>query len=186
MKHIKAIIIFITLLTFYFPSFAQNKDSITIKHSPKKAALMSTFVPGLGQVYNKKYWKTPIIYAGLGTLTYFIINNNDQYNKFRLAYKYRTDSDPNTIDNLSYYSDEQLKINREYYRSNLELSVILTGALYLLNIVDASVDAHLFKFNISEDLSLHISPVLVQPNTFANNRKTGFSLKLNFWLWLLH
>lgn len=177
---LKNIVFLIIILSFCFPAIAQNNDTIKIKHSPRKAALMSTFMPGLGQIYNRKYWKAPIVYAGLGTLTYFLINNNRLYNKYKTAYQYRMDGDPTTIDNLDFYSPDQLKINRDIYRSNLELTVVLTAGLYLINIVDASVDANLYKFDVSEDISLNVNPILIKTQPYSFHQSPGLCLTLNF------
>ncbi|MEI7594116.1 MAG: DUF5683 domain-containing protein [Bacteroidota bacterium] len=180
MKLIRNIFFFIAILLFCIPAIAQKSDTVKIKHSATKASVMSAILPGSGQVYNRKYWKVPVLYIGLGTLTYFLSNNYSQYQLFRKAYQYRTDGITTTIDNQPLYSDEQLKINRDIYRGNLELSVILTTALYVINIVDASVDAHLYKFDISEDLSLNVSPTLIQASPFSLNQTAGLSLKLKF------
>ena len=149
-------------------------------HSPKKAALFSTALPGLGQAYNKKYWKIPIIYAGFAGLAYSYSINQSKFKTYRNAYKYRIDSDPNTIDAyVGVYTDENLNTLQKYYHRYRDLSVIGIAALYVLNIVDASVDAHLFKFDVSDDLSMQIEPTLI--NTATTNIYTGgIGLKIKF------
>lgn len=158
----------------------KTQDSLKPKHSAKKASIMSICLPGLGQVYNRKYWKVPVLYAGLGTLGYFVVTNRNYYKEFKTAYQYRTDNDPSTVDKYANSSAtaEQLKSYRDYYRHNLELSVILTAGLYLINIVDASVDAHLYKFDVSDNLALHISPYIFTMH--QNKNYCGLSLTLNF------
>jgi hypothetical protein len=155
---------------------AQTADSVSankpidstsvIKHSPKKATIMSAVLPGLGQIYNKKYWKVPVIYAGIATVGYFAVSNNQNYSKYKTAYKIRTDGDTNTIDEFyKKYTDQNLLDIKNYYRRNLEVTVIAGVALYALNIIDASVDAHLFDFEVNDDLSLNIKPMIVPNNT---------------------
>jgi hypothetical protein len=141
-------------------------DSIMEKqHSPTKATIMSALLPGLGQVYNRKYWKVPVLYAGFGILTYFIVTNAKEYNMYKTAYTEKVDSNYNGQypDLVSKYSETDLLSGREYYRRNLEISCLLTGLLYILNIVDAVVDAHLYTYNISKDLSLKAEPVIFGP-----------------------
>ncbi len=155
-------------------------DSIPIKmHSPTKATLMSACLPGLGQIYNRKYWKVPVIYAGFGILSYFIYFNTDQYLDYKCAYIEK--SYGNTAGNYSYlvnrYSSEELLSAREYYRRNLEVTCLLTALWYVLNILDATVDAHLYTYNISKDLSLKIDPALLPaPGTTG----MGSGLRLSF------
>ena len=116
---------------------------------------MSAIVPGLGQVYNKKYWKVPIIYGGSAVLIYFIVENNKEYNKYKEAIVSRNDNDSSTVDNFPRYTNEDLTVRKNYYRRNRDLSYIFAGVLYTLNILDAYVDSQLMNFDISDDLSLH-------------------------------
>ncbi|MDP4280976.1 MAG: DUF5683 domain-containing protein [Bacteroidota bacterium] len=135
------------------------------KHSPTKASVMSAILPGLGQAYNKKYWKIPIIYAGFGVMTYFLVTNTDEY----LTYSSAFIEKQNNVTNGNYqeltkkYTADELLSAREYYRRNLDISVLLTALWYGLNIIDATVDAHLFTYNISEDLSMHVQPAMMEP-----------------------
>jgi hypothetical protein len=159
-------------------------DSVSIpKHSPRKATIYSMILPGLGQAYNRKYWKIPIIYAGFGTLAYFIQTNNKQYIQFKEAYRWSiADSTrgPSTNPlNARYKNSADLLTGMNYYRRNLEVSIMFTAVLYILNVVDAAVDAHFFDFNISDDLSLHVQPYL-NPSPFAARQSGGLSLKLSF------
>lgn len=141
---------------------------------------MSTILPGAGQVYNKKYWKVPIIYAGAAGLAYSFQFNQSRYVKYRDAYKYRIDGDAATTDNyIGIYSDDNLNTLQKYYHRYRDLTVIGFAALYALNIIDASVDAHLFTFDVSDDLTMKVEPTLI--NTAGmNNYTTGLSLKLKF------
>ncbi len=122
--------------------------------SPAKAAMLSATLPGLGQIYNGKYWKLPIIYGGFGTLVYFVDFNSSEYRKWREAWVARVDGNPNTIDDFPLHSTDVLERAMNYYRRNLEITYMLAAALYLLNILDASVDAHLMHFDVGEELSL--------------------------------
>lgn len=156
---------------------AAQADSLTKEHSPGKAARMSAFLPGLGQAYNRKYWKIPIVYAALGVSTYYIIKNNNKYQKYRDAYTTRTDNDSTTTTNLK-YTTKNLKLRRDFYRRNLELSIIITAGIYVLNIVDAAVDAYLYYFDVSDDLSMRIQP---EVNAFSpGNFRGGVKLSLFF------
>lgn len=159
-----------------------NKDTLLFKkHSPKKATIYSAVLPGLGQAYNKKYWKIPVVYAGFGVLTYFIISNRSEYKKFREAYDYVTSEDTIPINNnyVNKYSVDQLSSARDYYRRNMEFSIILSGFWYLLNIVDANVDAHLFDYDISDDLSLQIEPAF-KNSILKPEPITGITFRLKF------
>lgn len=138
---------------------------------PKKAALYSAILPGAGQVYTKKYWKVPIIYGGLITSAYYINESNDFYQLYKSTYLNRLDGD--FTDNLN-YSDSDLRTLTEHYRRNREVSALLFTLTYILNIVDASVNAHLFDYDVSEDLSLHIQPVY-----FSKENASGISLSFN-------
>ena len=188
LKKLFQIIVGITF--FVFCSFSSNaqlidttkstinnqQSTIPKKHSPKKAALMSAALPGLGQIYNKKYWKLPIVYVGLGALAYSINYNQTKYIKYRTAYKYRIDGDAGTMDEFEgKYSESNLGTLTQYYHRYRDLSVIGTAALYLLNIVDASVDAHLFTFDVSEDLSLIFHPALIN-TACAKGYTSGIAL----------
>lgn len=121
--------------------------------APSRAAFYSAVLPGLGQAYNKKYWKIPIVYAALGTGIYFYIDNNNAYNRYRDAYKRRLAgfSDDEFYDKLS---TEGLRNAQKQLRRNKEMSLLITIGLYALQIVDANVDAHLMQFNIDDNLSL--------------------------------
>ena len=157
-------------------------DSVLEKqHSPVKAALMSICLPGLGQVYNKKYWKVPIIYAGLGVMTYFIVTNAQSYSEYKNAYleSVNNDTTGKYQDLVNKYTAQDLLNAREYYRRNLEITCILTGVWYILNIVDAAVDAHLFTYNISKELSLKVDPVFMGM-VRSRNFTSGIRLSLRF------
>lgn len=134
------------------------KDSGEV-HSPKKATIMSAVIPGLGQAYNQKYWKIGIIYAGFIGLGYGYKYNNDSMKRYQQALDYRIDGDTNTIDPFyPLLSDNKIKQERNYYRTNRDRIIIGIVALYALQIIDANVDAHLKEFEINKELSLRIRP----------------------------
>ena len=118
---------------------------------PSKAAFYSAVLPGLGQAYNKKYWKIPIVYAAIGTGVYFYIDNNKQYNRVRDAYKRRLAGFND--DEFEKFTDDALREAQKSYRRNKELSLLVTVGLYALNIIDANVDAHLLQYNVDDNLS---------------------------------
>jgi len=153
---------------------SQSNESKTIK-SAHKASILSAVVPGAGQVYNKKYWKVPIIYASLATSIYFIKDNQNKLTTYQDAYITR--SNGGTDDFIDIYNNSQLLTIVDYYERNRDVSYIIAGAIYLLNIVDASVDAHLFDFDISEDLSLNTTPKIIDTPI---GKTTVLSLKMNF------
>jgi len=152
-----------------------------LEHSPKKATIRSAIIPGWGQVYNKKYWKVPVIYAAFGTCTYFAIENRRQYIRYRDAYRAETDGDSTTISEFANLpiTTEGIRDWRDQYKQWMELSIILGGITYVLNIVDASVDAHLFAFDVSDDLSLRWQPH-IRRDWRTQSTFTGVSLKLTF------
>lgn len=166
------------LFSFYTLSLnAQNTDTLKIKkHSPTKATLMSACLPGLGQFYNKKYWKIPIIYAGAGLIAYFAKSNSDSMKVYKNAYKQRVDNIALDSFHNKYTTDDLLQL-KNYYRRNLELTVIVAAGIYALNILDATVDAHLFYFNLSDDLTMKVTPVFIP---FARYSMTGLSLTFKF------
>jgi hypothetical protein len=125
--------------------------------SPRKASMMSAILPGLGQAYNRKYWKIPVLYAGIGGFAYLFKVNNDEYNFYRKNLIAEYDDDPATL-NTSYLSGDQLQSQKTHYRRLRDLAVLGIGALYILNIIDANVDAHLKTFDVSDDLSVAVSP----------------------------
>ena len=151
-------LLFLFLVLFHFKLSAQT-DSIV--HSPKRATIYSAVLPGLGQGYNKKYWKIPIIYAGIGTSVYFYIFNSKEYQRTRRALINRLDTDSTTVDHDftdPRYTVALLQDRKNYYRKNRDLSAVIGLLFYIANIIDADVDAHMFNFNVDENLSLFVAP----------------------------
>lgn len=143
--------------------------------APAKAAFYSAILPGLGQAYNKKYWKIPIIYGAIGTSLYFYSVNNDLYNSYRDAYKSRLAG--SEFDQYYYLSDNQLIAAQDFYQKNKDISMLFAIGFYILNIVDANVDAHLLQFNVNNKLT--ISPDINSNNLY---RETNFGLTFNYQL----
>lgn len=139
---------------------------------PTKASFYSALVPGLGQAYNKKYWKIPIVYGAIGSSLYFYLNNNDKYHSYRDAYKQRLLGLPDQYD---YLDDTRLIQAQRFYQRNRDLSLLFCVGFYILNIVDANVDAHLIQFNVSDKLSF-------APEVYQNeiNYKTNVGLTFNY------
>jgi len=144
--------------------------------APSKAAFYSAILPGLGQAYNKKYWKIPIVYAAIGTGVYFYITNTNELNRYRDAYKRRLAGfqDDEFFGQLS---DDSLIRAQQQLRRNQELSLLVTIGLYALNIIDANVDAHLLQYNVDENLA--IKPH-VKYNELENAADLGLTLNFKF------
>lgn len=173
----------IFLLTFFaFMGIAQEKDTtkpIMVKeHSPKKAMIYSAILPGAGQVYNKKWWKVPIVYGAIGSCLYLGVNNNSEYVTRFAELSYRIQSGGDSRDPaFANYSDAQLTEEMDYHRKWRDNFFVFTGLAYILNIVDASVDAHFYSFDVSDDLTVSFRPF----NQFSFDKKwvSGLSLTIS-------
>ena len=161
--------IFFACLLFFASTVTAQERIIKI---PKRAGLYSAILPGAGQVYTNNYWKVPIIYAGLITSAYYIKENHTLYNLYKQTYINRWEGD-RTDEFTNRYTDANLLILTEHYRKNAEVSVLLFTLTYVLNIVDASVSAHLFDYDVSENISLHIQPIYM-----AKENTSGLSLSI--------
>ncbi|SFE10672.1 hypothetical protein SAMN05518672_104504 [Chitinophaga sp. CF118] len=156
-----------------------KKDSVApvpeSVHSPRKAALFSAVLPGLGQAYNHQYWKIPLVYAALGITTYTFIDNMSEYRRYRNAYRIRMDGNADTVDEFAglYQNASTLKLIRDQYREWVDYSVLVFTLAYGLNILDATVFAHLRTFDMSDDLSMKIVPTVI------DNRALGLSLRIS-------
>nr|WP_221433475.1 DUF5683 domain-containing protein [Flavobacterium notoginsengisoli] len=154
------------------------KDTTAYKEidplTPAKAAFYSAILPGLGQAYNKKYWKIPLVYGAIGTSLYFYIDNNKKYHDYRDAYKRRLEG--YNDDNYQFLDDSRLIAGQKFYQRNRDLSALFVVGFYVLNIIDANVDAALIQFNVNERLSLRpeIYPADV---TFKPNVGLTFNYK---------
>ena len=157
-------------------------DSVLYKHSPRKATIYAMILPGLGQAYNKKYWKIPIVYAGFGALFYSISFNDKLYKDFRTAYLHSLTNDgtePPVNEYEELYDTDFLLQSKNFYRRNRDLTYILTGLWYLLQMVDATVDAHLLTWEVGEDLSLDFQPMF-DPYGIKNHPVSGIKFSLRF------
>lgn len=173
-------------------SIGLDKDLVQINQSivettpidplrPSKAAFYSAILPGLGQAYNKKYWKIPIVWGAIGTGVYFYVRNDKQFDRFRDAYKRRlagfTDDEFYGDGTTPQISDDGLIRAQEQFRRNKEVSLLITIGLYALNIIDANVDAHLLQFNVDENLSLRPH---YQYNEMENSSDLGVTVNFKF------
>lgn len=188
-----SILVFL-ILFFSFNLFSQ-KDTTKVKTkeklfvqegiykplAPAKAAFYSAVFPGMGQIFNKKYWKAPIVWGALAAPTYFYLENNSEYKRYRRAYKLRKtgfqDEFTDDLGNIS-VSLETLERAQEQLRENRDLSLMWGVILYVLQIVEASVNAHLLQFNTDDNLS--VRPTFVQDQILYDAPKVGFTLKYTF------
>ena len=175
------------LFILFTPLFLSANDSTSVDstklHSVRKAVILSAVVPGAGQIYNhiampkgkkKAFWKVPLIYAGLGTAGYFLVTNQQQQLSLRNEYDHRQEngfpSDPNWIA----YDDYGVLTLYNQYLNWRDLSILAVGAVYLLQLADAGVEAHFVNFDVSEDLTLRVEPRLLQASA------PGIGISLNF------
>jgi hypothetical protein len=184
------IILILNLFCFQLNILAQDTLSVTkpVKHrfhpETMKATMMSVAFPGLGQIYNRKYWKIPLVYAGFGGLAYYLSYNSSNYDLYMKAYQDFTDkkpetqsyikliaADPSTYDPVlfhdlyvpsqaKYFQDGMLR-TVDYYKRYRDLSYIGLGVWYMMSILDANVDASLFDYDISDNLDIAVFPALV-------------------------
>lgn len=156
-------------------------QTITDPNKPARAAFYSAVLPGLGQVYNRKYWKLPIVYGALGGGVYVYLQNADTYNRLRTAYKIRiaggTNDEFSTADGTPFISTLGLERAQKVSQRNKELSILVTAAFYVLQIIDANVDGHLSQFNVDRNLS--VLPYL-DYNQTNNGLASGFALTYTF------
>lgn len=186
-------IVILALLLLAVPAFSQTEaevkdvivtqqDSTLLKNytidplAPSKAAFASAILPGLGQAYNKKYWKIPIVYGGMGLSIYYYSWNHKKYHEYRDAYKDKLAGRP-VEGKLAPLDEERLIAGQKFHQRNRDLSMLITVGIYILQIVDANVDAHLMQFNVNENLSLR--PQL-QQNEIDYKHNMGLSLSYQF------
>ena len=151
-----------------------SHEDLAKYHSPRTATLLSTFIPGAGQIYNKKYWKLPIIWGGIGAALYASQINRDYYHDKRADYLEILDGTY-----TGFETELSLESEMQYYRQMMETSYVIAGAVYLLQILDANVDAQLMSFDVSDDLSMDVLPQAI-PNQYNPTPTMGvtFALKL--------
>ena len=189
------IIVLVTLVFFSCTIFGQQTNNeepeekqtmIKEPKNPKVATLLSTFIPGAGQIYDEKYWKFPVIYGGFAAFLYFGNLNDNEYKKYRKAYEEKIDyqRNPEKGDPYPGIAAEAIQRERERWRRNRDLNYIGIGVLYILNIIDANVYAHLFDWDISEDLTLNICPEIENfgktPLIIPQSKYIGVGLTVKF------
>jgi hypothetical protein len=143
--------------------------------APARAAFYSAILPGLGQAYNKKYWKIPIVYGAIGAGVYFYSTNNQEYNRYRDAYKQRLKGLDDEF--KGQYSDATLINAQRTFQRNRDLSLLISVGLYILNIVDANVDAHLKQFNVNDDLTFRPE---IYPTDINQQQNLGLTMTYRF------
>ena len=189
--------VFFLILIFLSASFsqkiyAQYADSAFVEiapakvivvedkeHSPGKATLYSAVLPGLGQIYNKHYWKVPVIYAGAGVITYFAVDNYKTAQKYKKEFISRDNGNEPRL--LEGYSNEGILNLYNTHQKNFELLLIVGSITYLVNILDAYVFAHLFSFTINDDLSMQFSPKINYIPQSYNIPQFTPGFQLNFY-----
>jgi len=175
------------LLLGFTSIFAQGKGKVILNDSlkaetidplrPTKAAFYSAVLPGLGQIYNKKYWKLPLVYGAIGTSTYLYIDNQKKYNIYRDEYKRRLEGNKSDSEFLARLSESQLISAQKQFQRNRDLSALFMIGFYVLNIIDANVDAALSQFNVNENLAFKPA---INRNEITSEHNFGFALNYSF------
>ena len=148
------------------------------KYNPTKAGLYSAVFPGLGQYYNKKYWKIPIVWGAVGTGVGIIVYNDKQHRRYRTAFLAELNGQPHEFDDLPYVDATVLGNTQDRAKRQRDYAIAITGVLYILNIVDAVVDAHLYDQKKDPDLA--IKPTIIYDDLGVANGKAGLSLSFRF------
>ena len=186
-KYTESDIIYISETTDLTKIFPTDSLNIYLTHSPAKAAIMSAVVPGLGQIYNKKYWKLPIVYLAIGISVERFIKFQNDFNRFRRAYIDINDNDPytnyhKTIGFPSSYPEDQMRQiitkRKDMLRTWRDYAIVAVVATYALNIIDANVDAHLMDFSLDDNISLNIQPCFLEND--VKSKKIGLTLQFTF------
>ncbi|RUT79344.1 DUF5683 domain-containing protein [Ancylomarina longa] len=196
-----------TLFAQHFTADTIQVESPVKVHSPHKATMYSLIFPGLGQIYNKKYWKVPILYAGIGATLYAINWNTKNFKKYKEAfgdfsqyynYKYQAENLETPIEkptsnsyedlynadfvestlNFDNWFKTQLQNKKDSFKHDRDLSYIILAGVYVLNIIDAAVDAHFTNFNVNSDLTINVEPA-VSYSAFSGN-SVGFQCRITF------
>jgi hypothetical protein len=153
-------------------------ESISKRFDPRKAMLFSAVLPGAGQVYNKKYWKIPLVYGGFVGLIYVANFYHTENLKYReQLFDLVNDSSPGGL-SPDGYTEDQLRTLVDKTRRERDFFIIMNGLWYLLQMVDAHVDAHLKEFDINPKMQVRLEPIM--ENSLMTGRNTGISLKIKF------
>ena len=193
-------IILILCISFFSEGFFAQNDSLRIDTlktekkikkklekefvydplAPSKAAFYSAIFPGMGQIYNKKYWKAPIVWGALALPVYYYQINNSDYKRYRTAYKLRKNGLPDEfiVNGVEIVSTQTLETAQEQLRENRDMSLLTGVILYILQIVEASVNAHLIQFNTDDNLT--IKPKLIMDPIRIETPSIGLTFKYNF------
>ncbi len=191
---LKRCIYSILFCSFCLNSIAQNtpknlkikkKDSIVLVQgmdilAPSRAAFYSAVLPGLGQAYNKKYWKVPLVWGAMGTSGYFYFTNNDSFKRYRTAFKLRRSDRPDEFDGVGenpFLNEDALRRAQDVFKKNRDLSLFLTIGFYILDIIEANVDAHLPDRALDTDISL--SPTFFT-TPVTNQTVVGVTISFSF------
>lgn len=167
-----------TEMNFQIDSIYLDSEAL---NRPKKAAYLSAVLPGLGQAYLNRYWKIPIIYGAMGTIGYFIGWNNNKYQQYRNAYLLKKSFPVEELDDplAIALSEDNLQSGIDYYRRNRDFLMIILVGVYVIQILDAHIDAHLMDFDVSDDLSLRIEPGF-ESQSLWTAQQYGLKFTLNF------
>ena len=162
-------------------SVGTDKESERIawgeKHNPRLASILSATIPGAGQIYNRKYWKAPIVWGGIGVSIYYIDLNQTKFKMYRTALLAITDDDPTTLDPFNgQFSQNFIEASMDFHRRFRDLSYIGLALVYVLNIVDANIDAHFARFDVSDDLTMQFYPSITSPLSQTPSLSVAFAL----------
>ena len=146
-----------------------RRDSVVFNPDPMKAVWLSALVPGLGQIYNRRYWKLPIVIGGFMGLTYAVSWNGRYYTDYSQAYRDVMDSDDKEwIESNTEWLKSAMKRKKDFYRRNRDLCIISMIGVYVVAMIDAYVDAQLYHFDITPDVSMHLLPAVMEPTPFSS------------------
>lgn len=157
---------------------SQNAPEKIMKYNPTKAGLYSAVLPGLGQLYNKKYWKIPIVWGAIGTGIGVTVWNDKQYKRYRTAFVAELNGLPHEFSDIPGITAEALGRTQDRAKRQRDYAIAVTGLVYVLNIVDAVVDAHLYEGRHDPDLALQ--PTVIYDEFSQQNTKAGLSLSYKF------
>lgn len=175
------------MFSFAINAQENTNDSVQVikkkkkEPGPRNASILSAVIPGAGQIYNHKYWKAPIVWAGMGGVGYLFLKNQNDYTFYRDNLRKLVAGDSTALTNTGLSTQDQIQTQKLVYRKRRDLCGFGLLAIYAINIIDANVDAHLKTFDVSDDLSLQIKAKPIIYNGFGGLGCTaGLSLKLNF------
>ena len=148
-----------------------------MRHKSKRATLYSAILPGAGQIYNRKYWKAPIVWGGMGLCAYLIADNPRKYERYRDGSVALVDTDPSTVSEFEGANASSVRKVADTYHKWRDQSCIALVAVYVLNVVDATVDAHFVRFDVSPDLSMEVAPATLVAGQGALGLSVALTLR---------